>query len=45
LNRKWDKEKILKRSREFSVTRSAERLVDIYESLKYRKNNKKLIKR
>jgi glycosyltransferase involved in cell wall biosynthesis len=33
LNKKWDKGKLLKRAREFSVTNSVKKLIDIYRSL------------
>jgi len=32
LNKKWDREKLLKRAKDFSVSRSAKRLVEVYNS-------------
>ena len=33
LNKKWDKKKLLKRAKEFSVTNSANKLINVYNSL------------
>ena len=33
LERKWDRKKLMKRARQFSVTKSAKKLMDVYKNM------------